>query len=108
LNLPVFIGLTLVLFGAAAYMTGQAIAITWRPLRQVFLYALLLGAADRFLVFALFEGELTSLGGYLIDTTVITLIGLLAFRITRVNRMVSQYPWLYQRSGLLGWDEINK
>jgi len=108
LNLPVFIGLTLMLFGAAAYMTGQAIAITWRPLRQVFLYALLLGAADRFLVFALFDGELTSLVGYLIDTTAITLIGLLAFRITRVNRMVSQYPWIYRRSGLLGWEEINE
>ncbi|PLX63177.1 DUF6867 family protein [Sedimenticola selenatireducens] len=108
MNLPVFIGLTLVLFGLAAYMMGQAIAITWRPLRQVFLYALLLGAGDRFLVFALFDGELASLGGYLIDTTAITLIGLLAFRITRVNRMVSQYPWLYRRSGLFGWEEINK
>lgn len=108
MNIPVFIGVTLVLFGGAGYMMGQAIAVTWRPLAQVFLYALLLGAGDRFLVFALFDGELSSLSGYLIDTTAITLIALLAFRVTRVNRMISQYPWLYQRSGLLSWKEINE
>lgn len=108
MNIPVFIGITLILFGSAAYMTGQALAITWRPWLQVFPYALLLGASDRFLIFALFDGELISLGGYLLDTTVITLVGLLAYRITRVNRMISQYPWLYQRSGLLGWKEIKE
>lgn len=108
MNIPVFIGVTLLLFGGAAYMMGQAVAVTWRPLLQVFLYALLLGAGDRFLVFALFDGELISLSGYLIDTTAITLIALLAFRITRVNRMISQYPWLYRRSGLLGWREIKE
>ncbi|WP_260293946.1 DUF6867 family protein [Sedimenticola hydrogenitrophicus] len=108
MNIPVFIGVTLVLFGGAGYMMGQAVAITWRPLRQVFLYALLLGAGDRFLVFALFDGELISLGGYLIDTTAITLIALLAFRVTRVNRMISQYPWLYRRTGLLSWTEIEE
>ncbi len=108
MNIPVFIGITLVLFGGAAYMTGQALALTWRPLPHLFGYALLLGAADRFLVFALFDGELTSLSGYLIDTAVIMLIGLLAFRITRVNRMISQYPWLYRRANLLSWVEIKK
>ncbi|WP_428610149.1 DUF6867 family protein [Sedimenticola sp.] len=108
MNIPVFIGLTLVLFGGAAYMMGQAIAITWRPLFHVFAYGLLLGVGDRFLIFALFDGELASLSGYLIDTCVIILIALLAFRITRVNRMISQYPWLYRRSNLLGWEEINE
>jgi hypothetical protein len=29
----------------------------------------------------------------------------LAFRLTRVRRMVSQYPWIYERDGLLGWRE---
>jgi hypothetical protein len=105
LNIPVFIGLTLILAGGAAYMMGQALAITWRPINQVVLYALLLGVADRFLVFALFDGELLSLGGYLIDTLVLTAIGLLAYRITRVNKMVNQYPWLYQRKGLFNWVE---
>lgn len=108
MSIPVFIGLTLILFGGAAYMMGQAISVTWRPVAHVIAYGALLGAADRFLIFALFDGELTSLSGYLIDTAVITAIGLLAFRITRVGRMVSQYPWLYRRSGLFSWAEISE
>ncbi len=108
MSIPVFIGLTLILFGGAAYMMGQAIAITWRPVLHVIAYGMLLGAADRFLIFALFEGELASLSGYLIDTAVITAIGLMAFRITRVNRMVSQYPWLYRRASLFSWAEISE
>jgi hypothetical protein len=30
-SLPVFIGVTLILFGGAAIMTGHALAGTWRP-----------------------------------------------------------------------------
>ncbi len=56
-SVPVFIGLTVVLFGGCAFMTGQALATTWRPLWQVIPYALMLGAADRFLGFALFGGQ---------------------------------------------------
>ncbi|MCW8890742.1 MAG: hypothetical protein OQL20_08810 [Sedimenticola sp.] len=108
MSIPVFIGVTLILFGGAAYMMGQAISITWRPVFHVVAYGLLLGAADRFIIFALFGGELTSLVGYLFDTTVITAIGLMAFRITRVSRMISQYPWLYRRSSLFSWAEIRE
>ena len=32
--------------------------------------------------------------------------GMLAWRATRAHQMVRQYPWLYVRSGLLGWREI--
>ena len=28
-----------------------------------------------------------------------------AYRLTRARLMVRQYPWLYQRKGLLGWEE---
>lgn len=108
MNIPVFIGLTVILAGGAAYMMGQALAITWRPIIYVAIYSLLLGAADRFLVFALFDGELLSLSGYLIDTLVLMAIALMAYRITRVNRMISQYPWIYQRKGLFNWVEISE
>lgn len=108
MNIPVYIGLTLILFGGAAYMTGQAISATWRPLYQVVLYAMLLGAANRFMVFALFEGDLLSLSGYLVDTATILAIALLAFRVTRVKRMVSQYPWLYRRTSLFTWTGISE
>ena len=108
MNIPVYIGLTLILFGGAAYMTGQAISATWRPLYQVVIYAMLLGAANRFMVYALFEGDLLSLSGYLVDTATILAIALLAFRVTRVKRMVSQYPWLYRRTSLFTWTGISE
>jgi hypothetical protein len=28
-----------------------------------------------------------------------------AWRLTRTRAMVRQYPWLYRRKGLLGWEE---
>lgn len=98
-SIPVFIGLTLILFGGCAFMTGQALASTWRPAWQVIPYALMLGAADRFLGFALFGGELLSLAGWLLDGAVLVVIGLLAWRLTQVRRMTDQYPWLYVRTG---------
>ncbi|MCG8418407.1 MAG: hypothetical protein MJE77_10735 [Proteobacteria bacterium] len=107
-TVPVFIGVTLVLAGGAAYMTGQALASHWRPLWQVFVYIALLGLADRFMTFALFAGELFSPTGYLIDTAVLLAIGLFGYRLTRARQMVRQYPWLYQPDGLLGWREKKK
>ena len=101
----VFFGITAVLTGFAAYMTGQAIAGTWRPYRQVLLYCALLGAAARFLIYGLFQGDLWSLTGYLIGTALLMLIGTFAFRLTRARKMVRQYPWLYRRTGLFSWRE---
>jgi len=98
-SFPVFVGLTIVLFGGCAFMTGQALAATWRPLWQVVPYALMLGAADRFLGFALFGGDLLSLAGWLLDSAVLVAIGMLAWRLTQVRRMAEQYPWLYVRTG---------
>ena len=100
---PVFVGVTIVLFGGAAFLLGQALAETWRPYTQALLYTLLLGLGDRFVTFALFEGELLSLSGYIVDTIVLMVIASLAYRMTRARKMVSQYPWLYERSGLFTW-----
>jgi ABC-type uncharacterized transport system permease subunit len=97
---PVFLGLTVVLIGGAAILTGQALANNWRAAWQVVLSCIGLGLADRFLVYALFGGELLSLTGFLIDTAVITAIGLVAYRVTRVRKVVSQYPWKYERDGI--------
>jgi ABC-type uncharacterized transport system permease subunit len=96
-------GMTVVVMGFVAFMTGQALAGTWKPIWQVVLYSLLLGLGDRFLIFSLFEGELLSLSGYLIDSAVLVAISLFAYRLTRARKMVSQYPWIYERAGLLGW-----
>jgi ABC-type Mn2+/Zn2+ transport system permease subunit len=102
-DLGVFIGLTVVLFGAAACLSGQALAQTWRPAWQTVPYTLLLAVGSRFLSFALFDGELLSISGYVIDWIALLLLALVAYRITRAQRMVSQYPWLYERAGVFGW-----
>lgn len=104
-NWPVFLGLTLILIGGCAFMAGQALAATWRPLWQVGPYAMALGLVDRFLAFALFQGTLASLPYYLTDTAVLVVVALAAYRLTQAKRMVDQYPWLYDRDGLFGWRE---
>ncbi len=104
-SLPVFIGLTVVLFGGAAFLTGQSMATAWRPAGKVVLYALLLGLGNRFLVYALFSGPLLSISGYIIDTAILMVFALAGYRVTKARKMVSQYPWLYERSGLFGWRE---
>jgi len=104
-GLGVFLGVTLCVMGFTAFMTGQAVANTWKPAWHALAYAGLLGLVDRFLVYALFEGALLSPAGYLVDTAVLCAIALAAFRISQVRRMVQQYPWLYARTGLFTWRE---
>lgn len=106
-SLAVFIGVTCIIAGGAAWMTGQALAATWRPAWQAVGYALLLTLADRFLIFALFEGQLLSLTGFALDAAVLIVIALAAHRITLAAQMVRQYPWLYERHGLLSWRPLN-
>lgn len=99
----VFVMLTVVLMGGVAFMTGQALAATWRPVWQVFLYCVLLGCADRFLDFALFQGALLSPARFVVDTAVIIAVAYAAFRLTTARKMVTQYPWLYERRGPFSW-----
>ncbi len=107
-SLPATVAVTVLVMGFSALMTGVGLATTWRPIWQAVPYCLLLGLVDRFLVWSLFQGELLHLPGYLIDTAFLTLVCLLAFRITQARKMVAQYPWLYERSGLLNWREKSR
>lgn len=104
----VFLGITVIFMGGCAYMTGQGLAITWRPAWQEVPYTLLLGCGDRFLVYALFDGDLLSLSGYVIDVIILLAVGLFAYRVTRVRQMTTQYPWLYERASLMAWRERGK
>ena len=97
--------MTVALFGGAAFLTGQTLAQSWRPAWQILPAALLLAAADRFLLYALFPAELTSLGGFLIAAAMLGAILLAAYYLTRARKMVQQYPWLYERRGPFGWRE---
>ncbi len=91
------------LMGFLAFMTGNGLAKTWKPAWQVIPYALLLAVAQRFLVFALFSGNLLSISGYAVGSLVMLLIAGGAYRMTVAHQMVVQYPWLNERTGLFGW-----
>ena len=60
---------------------------------------LLLGAAVRFVHFALFEATLLSPASYAADTFYLLVVGALAWRMTRAAQMATQYYWLYERPG---------
>ncbi|XSG82795.1 MAG: DUF6867 family protein [Methyloligella sp. ZOD6] len=101
----VFLVLTVLIGGGAAYLAARGLALTWRPFRRVALYMLLLAGAVRFFHYALFDGRLLSVYYYLVTYLVLLAIAGLAYRLTRTNQMVRQYPWLYVRLGPLNWRE---
>ncbi len=102
-SLGVFVLVTVVLGGGAAWLAGRAVAMTWRPWWQVVSYGLILGLAVRFIHFSLFNGTLLSLHYYLIDSAFCMAFGFLGFRLARAGQMVAQYHWLNAPAGPLRW-----
>ena len=100
-----FMLVTVIMGGGAAWLAGRAIASTWRPWWHVAGYMLILGAAVRFIHFALFEATLLSPASFAVDFVFLLAVGCLAWRLTRVDQMVTQYDWLYERAGPLSWRE---
>lgn len=100
-----FLFVTVIIGGGAGYLAGRSLASKWRPIYQPIFYMLLLGATVRFFHYALFDGTLLSLHYYLVDALVLIGISLLGYRLTRVKQMVTQYRWLYERSGPFAWRE---
>ena len=64
---PVFIGVTLVCMCGCAILMGRALARAWRPARHALPYGLLLALSGRFLIYALFDGDISSPTGFVID-----------------------------------------
>jgi hypothetical protein len=102
-SLGVFLLVTVVLGGGAAALAGRAVALTWRPWWQVVVYMLMLGAAVRFIHFALFEGTFLSIHYYAVDTLVCMAFGFAGFQAARARRMIAQYPWINEPDGPLRW-----
>ena len=99
----IFVLVTIILGGAAAWLSDRAVAGTRRPAWQVFVYCLILGGAVRFIHYALFGGTLVSPHYYLVDTAVLMALGFLGFRAARVSQMVTHYRWLNEADGPLRW-----
>jgi hypothetical protein len=104
-SLPQILCISVLAGGGAAWLAGRAIATTWRSPWHVLGYMALLGAAVRFVHFALFGVPPASFAGYAADTIYVALIGCLSWRVTRTRQMVTQYPWLYQRTSPVTWRE---
>jgi hypothetical protein len=102
-TLPVFIGVTVVVICGCAVLMGRALARSWQPARRAVPYALLLAITNRLLICGLFNGDITSITGFIVDTYCILLAALVTYRFTLAGQMVRQYPWLYRRFLIFGW-----
>jgi hypothetical protein len=99
----VFLVLTLILGGGAAFLSGRGLARSWKPFGRVFFYMALLAAAVRFFHYALFNGTLLSLTYYLVAYGILLIGASLGYRAMRTTQMVTQYRWLYERTSPLTW-----
>jgi hypothetical protein len=95
-GLWVFLFATVLLGGVAAFISGRAIAQTWRPLAMLPFYMLMLAATVRFIHYALFDETLLSIRNFLFDFIVLCAISVTGYRLMRSRQMVEQYGW---RSG---------
>ena len=102
-GLRVFLVLTVIIGGGAAFLAGQGLARSWKPFWRIFFYMALLAAAVRFVHYALFDGKLLSLYYYLVAYAVLVATASLGYRSMRTRQMVTQYRWLYERTGPLTW-----
>lgn len=98
-----FIFVTMILGGGTAWMTGRAVAQTWRTPLQLAWYMIILGLAVRFIHFALFEGTLLSGYYFVVDFIVILIFAFLGMRFTRAGQIAEQYSFAFTRSGPFGW-----
>jgi hypothetical protein len=90
----VFLLVTVIMGGLAAYATGSAIAATWRPRWQLVVYGFMIAAAVRFIHYALFHEPFIAPRSYVVDLVVLIAAALLGFRLTRRRQMREQYDWL--------------
>jgi small-conductance mechanosensitive channel len=98
-----FVLITCLLGGGAAWISGRATAISWRGWPTLILSILGLGIAVRFIHHALFHGTMFTLHYYVVDTIVLLIIGSIGYQVTRAWQMTTQYNWLYERTGPMSW-----
>jgi hypothetical protein len=104
-GLGTFLLVTVILGGGAAYLTGRAVALTWRPWPQFVAYVVGLTFSVRFVHYALFGGNLLSVQYAIVDFVVLLFFSWLGFQICRSAQMANQYSWLYRRATPLSWRE---
>jgi hypothetical protein len=98
-----FVLVTIVMGGAAAWQMGRAVAQTWRPFAMLPVYVLLLNCGVRFIHYALFGGTLLSVHFYLVDFVVLMVAATIGWRMRRAEQMRTQYSFAFQGAGPLSW-----
>jgi len=93
-----FLLITVCLGGAAAWMTGRAIAQSWQSIWKAVAYALPLALAVRFFHYALAHEELLAPVDLAVEFAVMVALGVLSHRVAATDLTVRQYPWLYRRT----------
>ncbi len=89
--------------GWFAWMTGRALALTWRGYWQLVPYLMLSTIAVRFLHFTVLGGTIRSMHYYIVDFAIALVIGSLGYRFTLARLMTRQYRWLYERTSPFSW-----
>ena len=102
----VFLLVTVIIGGSAAFLSGRAIAQTWRPYWHIPLYMVPIAASVRFFHYALFHEPMILLQNYIVDFATAFAAAALGYRSVRAQQMGTQYGWLYRRSGPLGWRRL--
>ena len=105
-----FLIFTVILGGAGAWATGRAFAGTWRSAWLLPAALVALAIAVRFLHYALTgtemfpaQEDLLSVPYFIVALVIGALFAGLGYRKRRVEQMTGQYPWIFGRSGTLGW-----
>ena len=112
-NWTIWLAVTLLLGGPAAYASGRALALGWRSFAPGIGYSVILSAATDFLAYALFEtpvipagaifdrivdmdplGSLVLLVGWAATFVILGLIAYASWILTRRRQMTRQYPFL--------------
>ena len=102
-QLIIFLVFSLLMMGFIAFLSGKAIAENWKHPLFMVCNSLLLSAANRFFIYALFEGVLLDAQAFFAHSILYFLIMFLSYRFMRSKKMATQYPWLYRRYCLFWW-----
>jgi hypothetical protein len=89
----VFVLVTIILGGGAAWLAGRAVASAWSRGGLVVFYAMLIGGAVRFIHFSLFGATFLS-PHYAVDTLIALAFGFWGFWVTRRRQMARQYGFM--------------
>ena len=96
---------TVVLGGLGGIATGRAFAGTWRSILLMPLALIVMAAFVRFLHYALGGEDLLSIQFFIVSLIFVALGGAYGYRSRRAEQMSRQYPWIFTKSGPLGWSE---